>query len=102
MTPGSKPAYPARSAFIQFLCPAPKRHLQSLILEMGLKSGLDIGCGEWSLLTSLRSTEFKTTGIDVDARSIERAKTRNQHDDYILGDFMNVSYHWLPAGGGGG
>ena len=58
---------------------------------MGLDSGLDIGCGEGSLLTSLRSAKFKTTGIDIDARSIERAKVNDQHDDYILGDFMDVS-----------
>jgi hypothetical protein len=83
-------AYPARSALIQFLCPAPKRHLQTLILQHGLRTGLDIGCGEGSPLTSLRGTEFKSTGIDIDAKSIEQARAKDLHDEYILGDFMTM------------
>jgi hypothetical protein len=86
----STPAYPARSALIQFLCPAPKRHLQSLILKLGLKTGLDIGCGEGSPLTSLRGSNFTSTGIDIDAKSIEHARLRELHDEYLLGDFMTM------------
>ncbi len=87
----SNTAYSSRSALVQFVCPAPKRYLQALILKHGLTTGLDIGCGEGSPLTSLRSGTFRSTGIDVDARSIERAQAKGQHDDYILGNFMDVS-----------
>ena len=86
------PAYPARSALVQTLCPAPKRHLQGLILKHGLKTGLDIGCGEGSPLTSLRGSGFKSTGIDIDAKSIEQARAKGVHDDYILGDFMTMKF----------
>jgi SAM-dependent methyltransferase len=82
--------YPARSAFIQFFCPAPKRYLQSLVLKYGLKTGLDIGCGGGSPLTSLRGPGFTSTGIDIDAKSIERARASGLHDSYVLGDFMTM------------
>lgn len=83
-------AYASRSNVIQFLCPVPKRHLQELILKHGLKTGLDIGCGEGSPLTSLREFGFKSTGIDIDAASVERARAKGVHDDYIEGDFMTM------------
>ena len=86
----SKLAYPSRPDWIQFLCPAPKRHLQSLIRQFGLTTGLDIGCGEGSPLTSLRGPTFRSTGIDIDAKSIEQANMKGLHDDYILGDFMTM------------
>ena len=85
-------AYSARPSWIQFVCPAPKRHLQSLILRLNLKTGLDIGCGEGSPLTSLRGPAFRSTGIDIDAKSIERAKCKRLHDDYILGDFRTIDF----------
>jgi hypothetical protein len=86
----SKVAYDRRSNAVQYLCPAPKRHLQKLILRHGLKTGLDIGCGEGSPLSSLRSSHFTSTGIDIDAKSIEHARLRGLHDEYILGDFMTM------------
>ena len=86
----SKVAYDSRSNVVQYLCPAPKRHLQKSILRHGLKTGLDIGCGEGSPLTSLRSSHFISTGIDIDAKSIEHARLRGLHDEYILGDFMTM------------
>src|ERR1035441_8155019 len=82
--------YGNRSDAIQYLCPAPKRHLQRLILKHGLKTGLDIGCGEGSPLTFLRSAGFKSIGIDIDAKSVELARAKRLHDEYILGDFMTM------------
>lgn len=61
-----------------------------LIRHLGLRTGLDIGCGEGSPLTSLRGPGFTSTGIDIDAKSIEHAKIKGIHDDYILGDFMTM------------
>ena len=66
--------------------------MQNLILKHGLKTGLDIGCGEGSPLTSLRGSEFKSTGIDIDAKSIEQARAKDLHDEYILGDFMTMKF----------
>ena len=90
MKNSSKIAYGSRSVMVQTLCPAPKRHLQSLIRKHGLKTGLDIGCGEGSPLTSLRGPHFASTGIDIDTKSIEQARSRELHDEYILGDFMTM------------
>jgi hypothetical protein len=84
-------AYGGRSDLVQALCPAPKRHLQRLIVKHGLRTGLDIGCGEGSPLTCLRSAQFASTGIDVDAESIVCARSRDLHDEYILGDFMAMN-----------
>lgn len=90
MQKASAMVYRNRSALIQTLCPAPKRHLQGLILRHGLKTGLDIGCGEGSPLTALRGLGFKSTGIDIDAKSIEQARAKDVHDEYMLGDFMTM------------
>ena len=61
-----------------------------MIFKLGLKTGLDIGCGEGSPLTSVRGTGFKSTGIEIDAKSIELARSKGLHDNYIFGDFMSV------------
>jgi ubiquinone/menaquinone biosynthesis C-methylase UbiE len=90
MTNNSQTAYGTRSALVQALCPAPKRHLQRLVLIHGLKTGLDIGCGQGSPLTSLRGPRFKSTGIDIDARSIQQARAKDLHDEYVVGDFMTM------------
>ena len=78
------------NSFVQMLCPSPRRHLQRLVLDHGLKTGLDIGCGETSILTSLRCDDFRSTGIDVFQGMIESAEKRNLHDEYIHGDFRKV------------
>jgi hypothetical protein len=83
-------AYRMRARWVQSVCPAPKRYLQTLILQHGLKTGLDIGCGEGSPLTSIRGSSFRSTGIDIDLESVERARQLELHDDYIVGDFMSL------------
>lgn len=85
-------SYPLRHPFIQYLCPAPKRHLQYLIMKLGLRDGLDIGCGGGSPLTSLRSSGFRSTGIDISADAIKASRARNTHDEYIVGDFRDFRF----------
>ena len=77
---------------IQSLCPSPKRHLQQLITTYGLKTGLDIGCGGGSPLTSLRNTGFVSTGIDISTECIESSRQNNTHDEYICGDFRTFQF----------
>ncbi len=84
--------YGRRSAFVQLLCPAPKRHLQRLIAKYGLASGLDIGCGGGSPLTSMRNDRFHSTGIDIDEKCIQICKSRNTHDELIIGDFRSFEF----------
>ena len=58
-----------------------------MIRSYGLKTGLDIGCGAGSPLTALRAIGFHSTGIDASPLSIEGARGRGAHDEYVLGDF---------------
>lgn len=89
---GNFHSYPSRSRWIQSLCPAPKRHLQYLITTYGLKSGIDIGCGGGSPLTSLRNTGFVSTGIDISPECIKNSRQQNTHDEYICGDFRTFQF----------
>jgi SAM-dependent methyltransferase len=86
------PFYADRSDLVQLLCPAPKRHLQRLARRLGCKTGLDIGCGAGSLLTSLRGPSFRSTGIDADSQAIEASAAAHVHDDYICADFLNHEF----------
>jgi SAM-dependent methyltransferase len=85
-------SYPMRPSWIQALCPAPKRYLQQLVLQLGLTNGLDIGCGGGSLLSSLRGSNFTSTGIDVSQASIDESRSKNVHDEYLLGDFRTMRF----------
>jgi SAM-dependent methyltransferase len=85
--------YAMRSALIQAICPAPKRYLQQLIIRFGLKSGLDVGCGVGSPLTSLRRTAgFRSCAVDADQAAIDFSRARNFHDDYVHGSFLDVAF----------
>lgn len=74
------------SPMCRAICPSPKRHLINLIKAQGLKTGLDVGCGETSVLSQLRGGGFRTTGVDGCSAMIESARARGLHDDYVLGD----------------
>ena len=73
-------------SWIQRVCPAPRRHLAQLVLRFGLKTGLDIGCGETSPLAPLRARGFRSIGIDASPECIERARRKGLHDDYYCAD----------------
>jgi hypothetical protein len=75
---------------IQLLCPSPARYLQYLVRRHGLQTGLDIGCGETSVLSALRSPTFRSTGIDVSAAAVETSRRRNLHDEYVVGDVREL------------
>jgi SAM-dependent methyltransferase len=60
------------------------------------KLALDIGCGVSSHLTKFRP-EVRTIGMDVDMASIEAARSRDAHDDYIVADIVRLSPQELQA-----
>jgi hypothetical protein len=62
-----------------------------LILERGLATGLDIGCGESSLLTPLRAYGFHSVGLDAWPEQIERSRALGLHDDYVIGDIRTLT-----------
>ncbi len=74
--------------WVQAICPAAHRLVQRLILERGLATGLDIGCGESSVLTPLRAHGFRSVGLDAWPQQVERARARNLHDEYLVGDIQ--------------
>lgn len=77
---------------IQAVCPAPKRHLQNIILTKKFQTGLDIGCGDYSLLTPLRAYGFHSTGLDAWQGTVDACKIRNAHDEYLLGNFLEMEF----------
>jgi hypothetical protein len=78
--------------WVQKICPAPRRYLQALILRHGFRTGLDVGCGEYSPLSSLRTYGFRSVGTDVSPTRLEVSRTRGLHDDYVLGDVRRVLF----------
>jgi SAM-dependent methyltransferase len=78
--------------WIQCLIPAPKRLIQQLAVENNWRTGLDIGCGEFSLLSPLRPFGFFSTGIDICAATVKQCRARQVHDSYLTGDFMQVEF----------
>ena len=83
---------PIVESLIECVCPSPRRYVQRLVRLHGLKDGLDIGCGESSLLTPLRSQGFRSAGIDGSPEMLASARERNLHDDYILADFRTHKF----------
>lgn len=77
---------PVSHTWLQRVCPAPRRYVAELVTRFGLSSGLDIGCGENSLLAPLRPRGLFSVGLDASAECIRSARDRGLHDDYICGD----------------
>lgn len=90
--PMQQQQYPTRSKLVQALCPAPKRLLQQLIIELGCRTGLDVGCGAGSPLTGVRSPSFRSTGIDADPVALERSRENGVHDSYIQANFLEHDF----------
>jgi SAM-dependent methyltransferase len=77
-------------SWIQRVSPSPRRLLQSLVVRLDLKTGLDIGCSDNSPLTPLRKFGFHSTGLDVHPSSLENAKRQHLHDQYICADVRRM------------
>jgi hypothetical protein len=78
--------------WVQTVCPSPRRLVQRLIVEQGLRSGLDIGCGSSSLLSPLRNKHFQSTALDADHETIEVCRRLNLHDYFICGEFLETDF----------
>ena len=67
-------------------------HYHSVILEAlppDARSALDVGCGEGILTRALRARVPSVVGIDIDADSIDLARTQGPADvSYIWGDAL--------------
>jgi len=75
----------ARRRWVQRLCPSPRRYLQDLAAGMGLETGIDLGCGETSVLAPLRATGFRSVGIDLSLRMARSSRARGVHDRVVVG-----------------
>jgi SAM-dependent methyltransferase len=71
------------SRVLQAVSPHPVRLLHTLIARERLQTGLDLGCGAWSPLAAARRLGFHSTGVDISAQAIERARGRGLHDEYL-------------------
>lgn len=73
-------------------------HYHPRILEavpQHAQRALDVGCGEGMLARELRRTVPHATGIDLDAASLEQARSEPGDIDYVLDDFL--TYPFEPA-----
>jgi SAM-dependent methyltransferase len=67
------------------------------IIERGeCRTALDIGCGVSSELSRFRP-QLRTVGVDAHLPSIEIARQRNLHDDYIVADLLTLSQEELQT-----
>jgi len=67
------------------------KRIQDVITQKKCITGLDIGCGSFSVLTKLRPA-LQSTGIDVYGPAIDEGKIRDLHDKFILGDVMTHDF----------
>ncbi len=56
----------------------------------GMKSVLDVGCGAYSPIASLKKT-FYSVGVDIHEPSIKKSKKQKIHDDYKIGNVLKLS-----------
>ena len=87
----TKPRLPF-SPWLQRICPSPRRYVQQLILSHNLRTGLDMGCGTNSLLSPLRSSSFRSAGLDAFSDAIEKSRRLNLHDEYIHADLRSYTF----------
>lgn len=55
----------------------------------GMRSVLDVGCGENSPLAKVKKN-FYSLGVDVFGPSVKKSKKKKIHDDYQVGDILNL------------
>ena len=65
--------------------------IQDIVRAKGCASGLDVGAGTFSVLTALRPA-LRSTAIDAYGPSIDASRTRNMHDEYVVGDVMTYDF----------
>lgn len=61
----------------------------------GMKSVLDVGCGNWSPLANVKKS-FYSLGMDIHKPSIEEIKKKKIHDAYRLGNILKVGTYFKP------
>ncbi len=57
----------------------------------GMSSVLDIGCGAESLMQGL-SKNFKSTGVDINKRAIDKSKSQKRYDKYLQGNILKLNF----------
>jgi|SRR3989344_9094138 len=57
---------------------------------LGMDTVLDVGCGADSPLAQVKKT-FYSVGVDIFEPSIKKSKKKKIHDDYKIGDILNLS-----------
>jgi hypothetical protein len=65
--------------------------IQDIIRSNECRTGLDIGAGTFSVLTSLRPV-LRSTAIDAHSPAIEASRESGMHDEYIVGDVMEHDF----------
>lgn len=66
--------------------------LLALASRSGASKALDVGCGEGRLCRLLAPLGIRTTGIDLTAAFIHRAKTLDPNGDYLIGSAEQLPF----------
>lgn len=61
------------------------------------KTLLDVGCGENSVVQFFKPDLQKTIGVDLFAKSIEKAKIKGIHDTYIKANVLDIDKYFKPG-----
>lgn len=61
----------------------------------GMESVLDVGCGDNSPLVRVKK-KFRSVGVDTFAPSIKKSKKNKIHDDYKIGDILELDSFFKP------
>jgi hypothetical protein len=88
----------AYDSWLQHLCPSPRRYLQQLVARLGLRTGVDLGCGENSLLAPLRQQGSWYVGVDASPGRLRKAERRGLFDEYVCAEVVD----WLRSEARGG
>jgi len=78
-------------SWIQRVCPSPRRHFQRLLVELGCRKAVDLGCGGNSTLSPLRRLGLWCVGVDASGVVLREARSRDLFDEYVCRDALD----WL-------
>ena len=86
--------YESRNLIKNFLINKFKNEVLSLVKFTGVKSILDVGCGEGYLLSFLNSRirDWHVTGFDIDGESVSKAKQKVPLAHISIRDIYNCGY----------
>jgi SAM-dependent methyltransferase len=67
--------------------------LEQFIVEHGVRSVLDVGCGDWTSNSAIDWKGARCVGLDVVPHLISQNRARFPHAEFVLGDARGLAAH---------